>query len=48
MTVRKRKSGGFEVAHCHGADAGKPITKKRLTKEQAEKVHRVIQANKKK
>ena len=47
MTIQKRKGGGYEVAHCHGKKKGKAITKKRLTKKQALKVHRAIQANKK-
>ena len=45
MTVSKYKSG-YTVKHCHGKK--KPITKKVMTKAKAIKMHKAIQANKKK
>jgi len=46
MVVRKTK-GGYSVVHCHGKNKGK-IIKTFKTKKQAERMHRAIQANKKK
>jgi hypothetical protein len=45
MVVRKRK-GGYAVVHCHGKKKGQTI-KKFKTKKAAMKMHRAIQANKK-
>lgn len=45
--IKKRPGGGYGVAHCHGSRRGKFITKRRMTKAKAVKVHRAIQTNKK-
>ena len=45
--VKKAKKG-YNVVHCHGADKGKPINKKPMSKAKAEAMHRAIQANKRK
>jgi hypothetical protein len=45
MAVRKRK-GGWAVVHCHGKKKGKTIAKFK-TKKAAMKMHRAIQAKKK-
>lgn len=47
MSVRKTK-GGYKVYHCHGKNKGKPLSKKPMSKEKAERQHRAIMANKKK
>jgi hypothetical protein len=46
MAVRKSGSG-WAVVHCHGKKKGKTI-KKFKTKKAAMRMHRAIQANKKK
>jgi hypothetical protein len=47
--VKKSSSGsGYNVVHCHGSDKGKAINKHPMTKAKAEKMHRAIEANKRK
>jgi len=47
MTVARYKTG-WTVKHCHGADKGKPMTKKPISKKKAVAMHRAIAINKKK
>jgi hypothetical protein len=46
MVVKKTK-GGYSVVHCHGKKKGQ-IIKTFRTKRAANRMHRAIQANKKK
>lgn len=43
--IRKVK-GGYQVVHCHGKDAGKPFSKKPMSKKRALAQHRAIEISK--